>query len=327
MKHSIVLANPEFLAGVEIARQAEAHGFHRVWTTENPGRDALVRALTIALRTDTINVASGIAYAFTRAPLGLAATAADIQVASQGRFSLGLGAGTQGMRRTWYGIEDFDHPASRLAEYAQLMRAAWRSATDFRHEGRFYRGDYHQLDGVRPATLIWGSGINATMLTVAARHFDGVALHALGSHLDYLDRVVRPAVAPAGNLPLAAWRMVSIDPDGTAARTRAAMSLAFYFTTPSYGTVADETGWSDAAAKIRAAFKAGGPDWEGLGALVPAPMLDEFCLAGNASDVRAQWTALEPEFSRRGITEVVFQTAAPGSDPENLSRIVEVLGA
>ena len=334
MRRSLVLANPEFLPAVAVARRAEERGFHRVWTTENPGRDALVRALTIALRTSTIGVASGIAYAFTRAPLALAATAADVQEAAQGRFSLGLGSGTQGMRRRWYGIDDFDHPASRLGEYADLMRAAWAAEISFTYSGRFYRGEYHQLDGARPAVPLWGSGVNATMLRLAARHFDGVALHPLGAHLAYLDRVVLPAVAAGRDdraVGLAAWRMVSVDADGALARARGARSLAFYFTTPSYGPVADETGWGDVAEKVRAGFAGAGTDWAALAALIPRPMLDEFCLAGTPAEVRDRWAADEPAYAARGVTEVVFQTAAsvggvPGDGLVNLHRIVDTLG-
>lgn len=334
LRTSLVLATPAFMPVLEVARRAEAGGFHRVWTTETPGRDAMVRALTIAHHTRSIQVATGIAYAFTRAPLAMAATASDIQVASGGRFSLGIGAGTQGMRTRWYGIDDFDHPATRLAEYAQLMRAAWDASTEFRHEGRFYRGSFDQLDGQRPPVPLWGSGVNPTMLTVAARHFDGVALHPLASSTAYLDRVARPAFEagrPAGGAPaeLAAWRLTSIDPDAGHARERARRSLAFYFSTPSYGGVATETGWGDIAAGIRAAYREHGPQWTDLGRLVPRAMLDEFCLAGTPAEVRDGWTSLRTEYESRGVTEIVFQTASSGGDAEdtldNLNRIVDVL--
>ncbi|MCU1673673.1 MAG: class flavin-dependent oxidoreductase [Frankiales bacterium] len=333
MKRSVVFASPEFLPLIEVTKRAEAAGFDRIWTTENPGRDALVRALTFALHSETIGVATGIAYAFTRAPLAMAAAAADVQVASGGRFSLGLGAGTQGMRSRWYGIPDFDHAASRLEEYAGLLRSAWSAERSFRHDGRFFSGSYNELDGARAPVPIWGSGINATMLRIAARSCDGVAVHPLGGSVRYLDQVVLPAIAEggasAGHSPeLALWRMTSIASDGGAARDRARKSLGFYFTTPSYAIAADETGWGDTAQLVRDLYLERGGDWDAIAALIPDEMVAEFCLAGTAAEVRAGWASLSAEYAARGVTEVVFQTVGSGADETtaNLEAIVDTLG-
>jgi alkanesulfonate monooxygenase SsuD/methylene tetrahydromethanopterin reductase-like flavin-dependent oxidoreductase (luciferase family) len=335
MRRSIVFAVPDFLPLVEVAREAEAAGFTRVWTTENPGRDALVRAQTFALSTSTIGVGTGIAYAFTRAPLALAAAAADIQVATDGRFVLGLGAGTQGMRSRWYGIPDFDHAASRLEEYAQVLRGAWQAQREYRHEGRFYATAYTELDGTRPQVPIWGSGINRTMLRIAARSCDGVAVHPLGGNLRYLDDVVLPALAEGaaagGRRPeLALWRMTSIDADGDVARHRARRSLAFYFSTPSYGAAADVTGWGDVAARVRDMYRERCSDWDDISAVVPDEMLDEFCLAGTPDEVRSRWQGLEKDYESRGVAETVFQTLGAGPPGEanvsGLRAVVRVLG-
>jgi alkanesulfonate monooxygenase SsuD/methylene tetrahydromethanopterin reductase-like flavin-dependent oxidoreductase (luciferase family) len=333
MRRSIVFAAAEFLPLVPVARRAETAGFHRIWTTENPGRDALVRALTYALHTERIGVATGIAYAFTRAPLALAAAASDIDAAAGGRFALGIGAGTQGMRSRWYGTDDFDHAASRIEEYADLLRTAWRAERDFRFDGRFYRGSYSEMDGARRAVPVWGSGINRTMLRIAARSCDGVAVHPLGAGLPYLDAVVLPAVAEGaaqgGRSPeLALWRMTSIDDDGDAARRRARRGLAFYFSTPSYAAPAEESGWGEVAGKVRDLFRERSGDWDAIAGLVPDEMVDHFCLAGTPDEVRRTWAALEPQYEARGVTEAVFQTVGGGpgeTTVKNLESIAEVL--
>ena len=333
LKRSIVLAVPDFLPLLDVAREAEAAGFDRIWTTEDPGRDAIVRALTIAMSTQTIGIGTGIAYAFTRSPLALAATAADVAVASGGRFSLGLGAGTQGMRTRWYGITEFDHAASRIEEYTEILRKAWAAERSFSHEGRFYSGSYGELNGVRPRVPLWGSGINATMLRIAARSCDGVAVHPLGAHLRYLDAVVLPAMAQggaaAGRAPkLALWRMTAVDEDGDRARDRARRSLAFYFSTPSYAAAADETGWGAVAAEIRDTFRERGSDWDAISRLVPDEMIAEFCLAGTPEEVLADWRALEPEYAARGVSEAVFQTVGAGAPgEENIRNLRSIVGA
>ncbi len=335
MKRSIVFAVPDFLPLLHVAREAEAAGFDRIWTTEDPGRDAIVRALTVALSTETIGIGTGIAYAFTRSPLALAATAADVALASGGRFALGLGAGTQGMRTRWYGIADFDHAASRVEEYTEVLRKAWEAERSYSHEGRFYTGSYGELNGVRPRVPIWGSGINATMLRIAARSCDGVAVHPLGAHLAYLDAVVLPAMAKgaaasARTPELALWRMTAVDEDGDRARDRARRSLAFYFSTPSYAAAADETGWGAVAGAIRDMYRDRGSDWDPISALVPDEMVAEFCLAGTPDEVVADWRTLEAEYTARGVSETVFQTVGAGPPGEdnvrNLRSIVQTLG-
>ena len=343
MKRSIVFATPEFLPLIDVAKQAEAAGFDRIWTTENPGRDALIRALTFALHTKTIGIATGIAYAFTRAPLALAAAAADLELASGGRFSLGIGAGTQGMRSRWYGISDFDHAASRLEEYANILRKAWSSPKVFEHEGRFYSGSYSELDGVRPSVPIWGSGINPTMLRISARSCDGVAVHPLGSSIKYLNDIILPAIAEgtkaidgaperASQLApeLALWRMTSIDSSSELARDRARRSLAFYFSTPSYAIAADETGWGEVANLVREMYRERGAEWDSISRLIPEEMVDEFCLAGTPEEVLNMWNGLEISYQARGVTEIVFQTVASGGEAgatvKNLRSIIEVLG-
>ena len=120
----------------ELAKRAEEAGFYRLWTTEGMGSDGLLKAMTLGLATSTIRIGTGIAYSFVRSPFQAAAGAAVLAEALNGRFTLGLGAGTRGLRR-WFGVEE-DHPAPRFAEYADLIRAAWQAQGSFEFAGRYF---------------------------------------------------------------------------------------------------------------------------------------------------------------------------------------------
>ncbi len=335
MKRSIVLATPSFLPLLEITKTAEDKNFDRIWTTENPSRDALIRALTIGLHTERIGVATGITYAFTRAPLAMAATASDIAVATGNRFEIGIGVGTQGMRSRWYGIEDFDHPASRLEEYVKVMRTAWEADKKFKHEGTYYKGNYPDLDGARTPVPIWGSGVNEIMLKLSARSCDGVATHPLVASLNYLDKVALPAMNEGRashnrDLQIAIWRISSIDQDGDLARNRAKKNLAFYFSTPSYAAAAIESGWGEVAEQVKAMFLEKGADWESISQLIPVEMVNDFAFAGTPEEVIKQYKILEVEYAKRGVTEIVFQTVGSGDNEgetiSNLNHIVNTFG-
>lgn len=344
MRRSIVLAGGGSIATLQaIAQQAEEAGLHRVWTTEGTGSDGLIRALAIGLATSSIGIGSGIAYSFPRLPLHAAATVADIQECLGGRFAYGLGIGTRGIRRR-YGVQE-DHPAPRLGEYVDVVRAALRSSGSFTFEGRFYQcsAPLLRFDGDasrRAQTKIYGSGVNAIMLEHAAAHCDGVGLHPLaGIRPRYLHEVTLPALqrgnGRAGwrdhDLELALWYICSVHPDRAVARERAAHVLAFYFCTPSYAAPLIGTGFEEVATELQAAFRASPPpvDWSALAAIVPEEMIDAICLAGTCAEVRERLTVLEAELAQAGIGELVLEPAAhggPESFVESCQGIIQAAG-
>ncbi|MGH3518416.1 MAG: LLM class flavin-dependent oxidoreductase [Haloechinothrix sp.] len=340
LSHSVVFATDVLLPLTEVAREAADAGFNRAWTTEYPGRDAIARAQYLASSTEDITVGPGIAYAFTRPPLAMAALAADAYTVTGGRFMLGLGAGTRGLRSRFYGVDDFDRPAPRLAEYVELMRAAWRATDGLHFAGRFYQAEIPQYENPHdPEALagleVFGSGLNAVMLRHAARACDGIALHPLAGAEHYLRDVVAPAVrtgaaeAGATRRKLACWAIVSLDDDEKVARERARMALAFYFSTPSYRTIAENAPWEDAVTAIRDGFRDSGSDWSGLARLVPDEMVDDLTIAGTPDVARTQLSEVEKRYAENGATEIVFQTVGVGLTPEevvgNCRRIVREL--
>jgi alkanesulfonate monooxygenase SsuD/methylene tetrahydromethanopterin reductase-like flavin-dependent oxidoreductase (luciferase family) len=324
-------------AVVDLAVRAEAAGFHRVWTTETPSRDAMLRAAAIAMRTSRLRVGTGIAYAFTRAPLAMAAAAAEVQLLSGGRFALGLGSMTRGMRRGWYGLE-VDHPAPRLAEYVRFVKAALAAGDGFTFEGRFYRADVPAFRIAGAADLvrslpIYGSGVNAVMLRTCLAVCDGLALHPLSATPAYLDAVVRPALARGGRaIPMAAWRITAVARDGEAARRAARRTVAFYLSTPSYAGAAAGRSWEGLPNRIQQAFRAAGQPvrWGPIGELVGDDALAELTLAGTPEEVREGALRLEEDLASRGVDEVVFQPASGTEELDSLANqrlIIESLGA
>lgn len=326
MDRSIVLATdvwgPEMLAVAEIA---DNNGFCRLWTTERPGRDGLIRAAEIALSTCRIGVATGIAYAFSRHPVAMAGTAAELHRLSGGRFLLGLGTGTRGMRSRWFN-ETFDHPAPRLAEYCDLIHQVLQA------EGRgcTFDGDYYKVTipgfaieqtentAGNSDLPIYGSGLNPIMLQIMTRRCDGVALHPLVGAPRYLDEIAGPAMkrgreeAVRGGC-LASWLLVAINENEEEAMAAARRELAFYFTTPSYGHVAEVSGWTEDVALLRAKFQEIGPKWDELGRFIPGGMIEDLCPTGTPSDVIAMVQERCSLLEQYGIDEVVFEPAVIGS--------------
>lgn len=335
LRRSIVFATSLFAPLPDLARRAEAAGFDRVWTTEFPDRDALVRATVIGLATERIGVASGIAYSFTRHPLALAAAALDVHEAIGGRFALGLGTATAAMRARWYGHDD-GRAIGRLADTVALLRESWRTDGRFRYEGEFFSGRVEGLNqAARAAALpplpVLGSGLNAAMLRGAARCCDGLGLHPLAAAPLYAERTVAPILADArrrrddGRFPASLWVITQIDDDEAAARARARRALAFFFSTPGYETAAAGEPWQEAPDAIRRRFAETRGDWDAVSAEVPDEMVDAMTLTGTPGQVRAALPALEARLADLGIDELVFQTGADLDEPTFVANCQQII--
>jgi alkanesulfonate monooxygenase SsuD/methylene tetrahydromethanopterin reductase-like flavin-dependent oxidoreductase (luciferase family) len=334
VRRSVVFPADLFAELVPLAQAAERAGFHRVWTTEWASRDAPTRALMVALGTSSINVGTGIAYAFTRLPVAAAALAADIYAASGGRFAIGLGVGTRGVRRRLYG-DAFDRPALRFVEYVKLMRAAWQATNGLRFAGDFYEVD---MPGFRPShdpeflrgLEICSAGTNKLMLRLAASVCDGLLLHAVTRPEPYFRNTVLPAIGRGvgervdGREPwVAQWCITAVAHDEETARRYASRTLAFYYSTPSYAATVEGTGWEAAVTALQDRFRetAAAPDWSELERMIPDEMIDAVTVAGTPAQVQERLRHLEPELTNAGVGELVLQPAVAELAPATVEEI------
>jgi probable F420-dependent oxidoreductase len=149
-------ANPE--SAIEVARYAESAGFESVWTGEHvalpdprpagftmaptlPFLDTTVALTLVATHTTTLKIASGIIILPLRNPVLLAKELASIDVVSNGRLIVGVGAG--------YVREEFAAVGVRLAErnarmddFIGALRALWSTGRPH------YQGQFVSIDGI-----------------------------------------------------------------------------------------------------------------------------------------------------------------------------------
>ncbi len=337
MDRSIVLATSHLGPLVKVAQAAESAGFYRVWTTEGTGGDAIARAQHIAANTRSIRVATGIAYAFTRPPLAISVLAADVQEVSGGRFSLGVGSGTRGVRERRYGVV-FDHPAPRLAEYVNLVRTVLHARSGLSFQGRYYDVDFPQFglphDRVlREKIELYGAALAPTMTRYMAASCDGVALHSLAVFEPYFEEVTAPAIRQgaesSGRRPrVAAWKITAAASDEDRARALARRQLAFYFSTPSYGSVIAGHRWEPVGAAIREESKRRlYREWDEVAKVIPDDMVDGLTVAGTPEQVRDKLDKLEKRLAPQGVDEVVLQIVGGETPDETLENCLSVVDA
>ena len=182
----------------DLAREAERRGIDRLWAPELY-RSASVPLAVAAASTQRIELATGIALAFTRSALVLALEALDLDELSGGRLVVGLGAGVRRLNERWHAVP-YDPPVRRMREVVAGFRelvAALSERRDARSEGRFvdlevvgYRRPHPVL---RPRIPVWLAAVQRGMAALAGEIADGLLDHPVTT-VDWLTQELLPSI-------------------------------------------------------------------------------------------------------------------------------------
>jgi len=105
-----------------VAAHAEDVGLERVDVAEGWTHDSLIILAELAARTSRIGLGTSIISVWGRTPATMALGAAGLQRCSEGRFSLGIGAGSPPLAEGFHGRR-WDQPLARLRETVTTVRA------------------------------------------------------------------------------------------------------------------------------------------------------------------------------------------------------------
>ncbi len=121
--------------------QAEALGFHSVWTAEAYGSDAVSTAAWVLAKTERIKVGTAIMQMPARTPTCAAMTAMTLTALSKGRFLLGIGPSGPRVVEGWYGVA-YGRPMTRTREYIDIIRQVLARKAPLQHDGYHYQIPY-----------------------------------------------------------------------------------------------------------------------------------------------------------------------------------------
>src|SRR3954451_24278559 len=114
-----------FAAAADELVEMESAGLGMALVPEFYGVDAVSRLGYLAAKTSTVQLASGILAIYTRTPGLTAMTAAGLDLVSNGRFVLGLGASGPMVIEGFHGVP-FNAPIGRTREIVEICRSVWR---------------------------------------------------------------------------------------------------------------------------------------------------------------------------------------------------------
>ncbi len=291
------------LAGLEDAaahaRRLEDLGVDGAFTFEGP-HDVFTPLILAASASTTLELATNVAVAFPRNPVQLAHQAWDLQLLSEGRFSLGLGSQIRAQVERRYGAS-FDRPIARMRELVAALRAIF--ATWETGEPLDFRGEFssHTLmpplfnpgpHPYGPPDIALG-GLGPQMVALAAEVADGLLVMPFNTASHLRTRTL-PAVVEGlarggrdrSELTVTGEVIVCCGRDEAeleTARTAGRWLLSFYASTPAYRPVLEAEGWEDLQPELNALSKSG--RWDEMPARIDDSMLATLAAVGSPGEV------------------------------------------
>lgn len=282
----------------DVARSLEDAGVAGMFTYEGP-RDPFLPLAVAAPATRDVALFTNLAIALPRSPMTLAYLASDLQRASSGRFSLGLGTQVQRHITQRYGAR-WESPVEQLRECVLAVRAiqtAWQAGTALHFEGRWTSHTYcpplfdpGPVPGGTVPLLV--GAVGPRMVAMATEVADGLLVHPFCT-----SRSLAEHTWPLVDAGLAGRSGFTLVGQGTVAvgRTKGELAtavdavralVAFYVSTPAYRFVLDVHGWGDLQPRLRELTRAG--RWSELVAAVPAEVYDAVAVVGDPGEVAHQ---------------------------------------
>jgi len=283
----------------DAAKAAEAQGYDGVVTLENRHEPFLSLGVA-AVATEKLQLATGVAIAFPRSPMVTASTAWDLQLASRGRFVLGIGPQVRAHNENRFSVK-WTPPAPRLREYVKAMRAIWRcweTGEKLKFEGEHYRftlmtPNFTPESLNLPMVPVQLAAVGPHTLRLAGEVADGVRLHAFCTR-NYLEQTVMPRLAEGWaksgrrreNFEIHGGGFIATGPDEQSVAKKVEwvrMRVGFYGSTPAYWPVLEAHGLGDLGRKLNAMSKQG--QWAAMTKEISDDIVRLFAAVGTHKEI------------------------------------------
>jgi 5,10-methylenetetrahydromethanopterin reductase len=208
-----------------IAERADRYGYAMIGIADTPGNamDPWVAAALVARATSRVRVAICVTNLKSRHPSVSAAATASLDHISDGRATLGIGAGHSGTKNLGLARSSARELGEGVAYIKALLRG--KAAT--------LDGAEAHIPWVKRAAPVFLAASHPLALEQAGRHADGVFAN-YGIHADNIrdsTAIVRRGMEAAGRKPdeVEFWQIAALDcnDDGELARNKVGAMLAF----------------------------------------------------------------------------------------------------
>ena len=283
----------------KVTPQLENMGYNGLLMTELK-HDPFLPLAVAATSTETVTLATGIAISFLRSPMSIANIAWDLNEATSGRFTLGLGTQIRAHNEKRFSVP-WSPPGPRMREYIQALKAIWRC---WKYDEKLsFEGEHYRFTLMTPEFVPESSGIHLppvtlaavgpVMIKTAAEVADGIRLHGFCT-AKYFEETINPRIESglkaAGkkrrNFEVSGGGFIATGSDNEAvdkATETVRYRVGFYGSTPAYWPVLETHGYGDLGRKLNAMTKSG--EWDKLAVQIPDDLLELFCAIGRHDEI------------------------------------------
>ena len=300
----------------ETAVLAEELGYSCITMGEAWGEDAFTSLAQLAAVTSRIRIGTSIVPVFARSPANLAMTALNMDVMSEGRFFLGLGASGKLVIEDFHG-EKFRKPVTRMREYIDILRKAMKGER-LDHDGEFFQTQRFRIrfPAFRPDLPIYIASLGAPSLRMTGELANGwLPIYLAPARMDAAVAELKAGAETVGrsldDIVISPQVSIYVTDDIDAAMERERPHIAFYLGGMGvfYHQYFTRIGFGEDADRVREAYLA--RERDRAAELVTDEMIHATTIIGNPQQCRDQMT----EFFDAGVDEIrlVFNELDPYS--------------
>jgi len=311
-----LLSMREILLYAKMADQQE--NVDSLWVPESWGRESFATLGAISQVTRKVSLGTSIINIYSRTPAIVAMAATTLDMLSDNRTIIGLGASTAAIVENWHGLK-FNRPASRMKEYIECLRLMTRGEK-VKYNGEFFQiNNFKILHQPQRANIpIFMAAVNKKMVSMASKLADGILLY-----LRPLEELKRTATelkqATKGkSFEIACSFICAIsNKEPEKARARAATTLAFYIAVGEYySKFLADNGFKIEVEEITAEYRKAGAD--NAAKYVSDRMLSSLVICGSSEECRESLS----KFLSTGITLPIIQFNPIGDSESSFKEML-----
>lgn len=311
-----LLSMREILLCAKMADQQE--NVDSLWVPESWGRESFATLGAISQVTRKVSLGTSIINIYSRTPAIVAMAATTLDMLSDNRTIIGLGASTAAIVENWHGLK-FNRPASRMKEYIECLRLMTRGEK-VKYNGEFFQiNNFKILHQPQRANIpIFMAAVNKKMVSMASKLADGILLY-----LRPLEELKKTATelkqATKGKSFEIACSFICAmsNKEPEKARARAATTLAFYIAVGEYySKFLADNGFKIEVEEITAEYRKAGAD--NAAKYVSDRMLSSLVICGSSEECRESLS----KFLSTGITLPIIQFNPIGDSESSFKEML-----
>jgi 5,10-methylenetetrahydromethanopterin reductase len=310
------LSMREVLACARMADQKR--NVDSLWVPESWGRESFATLGALSQITKKVRLGTSIVSIYARTPATVSMAATTLDMLSDNRTIIGLGASTPAIVENWHGL-NFNRPVRRMKEYIECLRLMI-NGEKVNYNGQFLKVNNFKIlhQPQRREIPIFMGAVNKKMVSLASKLADGALLYLRPlEELKKTSAQLKQAARGKSFEIACSFICALSNKEPEKARERAAKTLAFYVAVGKYySNFLSENGFNDEVEQIIEGYGKGGADTAAK--FVSDKMLNSLVICGSSEECRKSLV----RFVSTGITLPIMQLNPVGNAETSIREML-----